>query len=94
MGGAAAASSAPNTQALQSPQGGAAEDAQRGALETLMGQIRDVDQMVQAMAGDFPHLGSDVNQIRQILKRMIIQSAAQAPAQSASGMAVPTGGTP
>lgn len=57
-----------------------------------MGQIRDIGQSIDALASDFPTLAPDVQQVKQLLKQMVVKAAQQAPAQTASGMAVPGGG--
>lgn len=72
---------------LQQP--GAGLDQQRQGLETLMGQIRDIGQQVQAIQADFPHLAPDVEQVMNKLKEIVVKAAAQAPQQTASGAAVP-----
>jgi len=77
-------------QGLQAP--GAAQDQIRQQIETLMGQVRDVKSQVDAIAADFPTLASDAEQTGQILKRMVVNAASQAPQQTASGMGVPMGG--
>lgn len=71
---------------------GAGADQIRQQLEALMGQIRDVGQMVDALAADFPTLAPDVQQVKQLLKQMVVKAAQQAPTQTASGAAVPGGG--
>lgn len=73
------------------PQGAGADGASAALMQTMQ-QIRDLGQQVDALAADLPALQPEVQQIQQILKRMVIK-AAQAPVgEPASGMAVPTGG--
>ena len=77
-------------QGLQDP--GVAQDQIRQQIETLMGQVREVKTQVDAIAADFPTLADDADKIGQILKRMVVTAASQAPQQTASSMAVPMGG--
>lgn len=77
-------------QGLQVP--GAAQDGQTGALVQVMGQIREVNDQIQALGTDFPTIAPLTTQIQQLLKQAVIQLASQAPAQTASGAAVPMGG--
>ena len=77
-------------QGLQPP--GGAQGAETGQIEVLMGQVREIQQLVKAVGADFPTLAPDAEQISQILKRMVVSAASQAPQQTASGMAVPMGG--
>ena len=91
---AAASPQTPMTQALAQglqPPGGQ-QGAETGQIEVLMGQVREIQQLVKAVGTDFPTLASDAEQIGQILKRMVVTAASQAPQQTASGMAVPMGG--
>lgn len=78
--------------AANAQQPGAGADAMRAQLESLMGSIRDIDQQVQALTADFPTLAQPAQQIRTLLKQMVVQAAQQAPQQTASGAAVPGGG--
>lgn len=64
----------------------------RAQLEALMGQIRDIGAQVEAIAADFPQLAPIVQQVTRLLKQMVVTAAQQAPTQTASGMAVPSGG--
>jgi len=89
IAGSAAPQQTALASALSGGQPGAGADAQRQGLETLMGQIRDLQQMAQAIAADFPNLAPDVQQITNICKKMVVNAASQSPAQTASGMAVP-----
>lgn len=47
--------------------------------------------MVDAIAADFPNAAQETSQIKALLKQVIVKVAQQAPTQTASGSAVPTG---
>lgn len=92
----AASPTTPMTAALaggpQMPGQGMQQEA--AGLEAVMGQIRDLDQSAQAIEADFPQLAPHVQQLKQILKRMVIDVASAAPQQTMSSAAVPMGGGP
>lgn len=72
------------------PQGGGGDQV-RAQLESLASQIRDIGQMADGIATDFPNAAQPIAQIKTLLKQIIVQAAQQAPPQTASGQAVPTG---
>lgn len=75
-------------------QGGApSSDAGRQGLEQVMGQIRDLGQQIQALGTAVPAFAPDVQQMQQILKRLIVKAAQQSPQQTASAAMVPNGGS-
>lgn len=78
---------------LIAPQAGNGGDQVRAQLQTLAGQISNIGQMVDAVAQDFPNAAQAVGQIKALLKQIIVQAAQQAPQNTASGSAVPTGGS-
>ena len=69
----------------------AGADQMRAQLQQLAGQVRDIGTMVEAVAADFPNAAQEANQIKGLLKQIIVKAAQQAPEQTASGSAVPTG---
>lgn len=71
---------------------GAGADAQQQQLQQTMGRIRDLAEQVKQLGADFPVLADDTQQIQQLLKQMVVKAAQVAPAQTASGLAVPGGG--
>ena len=83
---------APNTGMDQTAQGNGGQDGARQGLEQVMGQIRDLGQSLQAIGTAVPAFGPEVQQIQQILKRMVVKAAQQAPKQTASAAALPGGG--
>ena len=70
----------------------ASGDSGRG-LQQVMQQIRDLGQQIQALGAAVPAFGPDVQQMQQILKRLIVKAAQQAPQETASASQVPVGGT-
>lgn len=68
--------------------GAGAEQVQAG-LMALMERIRTIDLDVQGIAADMPELQPQVEQIRNVFKQMVVAAASAAPAQTASGSAVP-----
>lgn len=73
-------------------QGGAAGGGPDSGLQALMGQIRQIGQMVQQLEGTVPVLAEEAQQINALLKQMVVKAAQAQGAQTASGMAVPGGG--
>lgn len=71
----------------------AGADQVRAQIEALASQIRDVGMMVDAIAADFPNAAQEVAQVKALLKQIIVKAASQAPQATASGSAVPTGGS-
>src|SRR5688572_20363966 len=70
---------------------GQGADQVRAQLEALAGQIRDRGMMADAIATDFPNAAQEVAQVKALLKQIIVKAAQQAPQNTASGSAVPTG---
>lgn len=86
-----ASSAPPQTAALSSgAPNGAGDDT--GAMADLMGKIRQVSAAVDDLAGSDPAMAQGAQQIKSILRQMIIQAAQTASAQTPSGQAVPTAG--
>lgn len=75
-----------------SPAGGGGQDAQRQMLEQAMGKIRDFKQQIDAFGSEYPAIAPEVKQLQQILKRMIVKVAQQAPQQTGSSQNLPMGG--
>ena len=75
-----------------SPAGGGGSDQARQMLEQAMGEIRAVGQQIDEMGGKYPSVAPEVKQLKQILKRMIVKVAQQAPQQTASSANLPMGG--
>ncbi len=71
---------------------GSSPDQAREQLEGAIDSIREIDGNVQALAQQTPALAQEAQQIRQILKRMIVKTAGAAPTQTASAEAVPMAG--
>lgn len=87
MGSASAAT--PVTTQNQNPmQGGD----QTGAMPDLMGKIRQVASSVDELGASQPALAPEIQQIKAIIRQMIIKSASAASVQTPSGQAVPTAG--
>lgn len=75
-----------------SPSGAGSPDQARAQLEDLMGKIRAVGQAFQDIGQQAPSMQDEVKQVQQILKRMVVKAAQQAPQQTGSAAALPTGG--
>ena len=71
----------------------AGPDPVQAQLTELMGQIRDVVAQVDQISATYPALAQDAQQVRSLLKGMIVKAAQQAPTQSDSSSAVPMAGT-
>lgn len=76
---------------LAGGQPGQGADQMQQQLQALASQIRDVSQMAEAIAADFPDAAQEVTQIKTLLKQIIVKAAQSAPPATASGSAVPTG---
>lgn len=63
-----------------------------GALQALMGKLRQIGQMVTQLQGENPNLADQAQRINQILKEMVVTAASEQSAQTASGLAVPGAG--
>lgn len=75
-----------------SPASAGGSDAGRQMLEQAMGKIRDFKQQIDAFGTEYPAVAPEVKQLQQILKRMIVKVAQQAPQQTASSANLPVGG--
>lgn len=84
---------APPTGMDANAQGNGSDGGGRQALEQVMGQIRDLGQQVAALGSAVPAFAPEVQQIQQIVKRLIVKAAQAAPPQTASGQQVPNGGS-
>ncbi len=74
-------------------QPGQGADQMQQQLQSLASQIRDIGQMVDGIATDFPNAAQEVAAIKGQLKQIIVKAASQAPPATASSQAVPTGAT-
>jgi hypothetical protein len=75
----------------QAQAGGGSPDQARGAVEQVMAQLRQIGQQVESL-GQMPALAPEVQQLRQLLKRMIEKAGQGAPPATASAGALPMGG--
>lgn len=57
-----------------------------------MGKIRDLGSKVDELGQALPALGPEIQQMRAILKRMIVKAGSGAPGQTASATQLPMGG--
>lgn len=73
--------------ALADPQQGADQVQQQ--TEELLGQIRDLMGQVDSFVEANPMFAQDGQQVRQILRGMVVKLAKQAPTQTSSSEAVP-----
>lgn len=87
--GAASAPASPLGSALA---GGSPAGNPDGALQALMGKLRQIGQMVTQLQGENPNLADQAQRINQILKEMVVTAASEQSAQTASGLAVPGAG--
>lgn len=71
---------------------GAGGDQVQAQLQALVSQIRDLGQQVDTIGSAFPQVAPEAQQIKTLLKAILVKAAQVAPAQTASGMAVPGGG--
>lgn len=71
---------------------GAGGDNAKQGIEQVMSAIRELGQQVQQLGTMVPAFAPDVQQLQQILKRLVVKAAQQAPQQTASAQALPTGG--
>ncbi len=93
MGSAGAGSTGMDENAAGgSPAGAGGSDQARQMLEQAMGEIRTLGQSIDEMGGKYPSVAPEVKQLKQILKRMIVKVAQQAPQQTASSSNLPMGG--
>ena len=71
---------------------GAGQDAAQASLMDLMGRIRDLQVQVDDLGGQFPAIQPLAQQVRAILKQMVVAAANQGSAQTQSSAMVPGGG--
>lgn len=87
MGSASAAP--PVTTQNQNPmQGDPAQD----GVQDLMGDIRQLSSLADGLGTKQPALAPEVQQLKNILRQMIIKAASAASVQTPSGQAVPMAG--
>jgi hypothetical protein len=67
-------------------------DQQQTQLNEMMEKIRALDQAAQALGAALPTVQQEVQQIRQIVKRMVIKAGQMMPASTGSAEALPMGG--
>lgn len=72
--------------------GPVADDQMRAQLESTMGMIRDAGQKIEEIAQTFPAAQAEIQQLRQILRRLVIKAGQMGPTQNASADALPMGG--
>lgn len=89
----ASSSSAIGNLLVPGGQAAAGADQVRAQLQALAGQISSIGQEVDAIAADFPNAQQEVAQVKALLKQIVVKVAQQSPDSTASGSAVPTGGT-
>ena len=63
-----------------------------GGMTDAIGQIRQISQSIDSLSSMNPAFGPGVQQIKTILRQMIVSAAHQASMQTASSEAVPMGG--
>ena len=83
---------APSTGMDRNEQGNGS-DGSRQQLEAVMGQIRELGEQVSALGSKVPAFAPEVQQIQQIVKRLIVKAAQVAPQQTASAAQLPMGGS-
>ena len=74
-------------------QAGAGVDAQLQLLRQGVGSVRELSDDVKLLAEQFPMVAGTAEQIKQLLKQMLVEMAPEAPAQTGSSIAVPGGGS-
>lgn len=57
-----------------------------------MGAIRELGKQVEALGKQVPSAAAEIQQIRTILRKLIMKVGAQAPTQNDSARALPMGG--
>ena len=80
------------TGALDANAQGGQPAADRGVLDEVTGQIRDLKKGLDALSGKLPQSGATIKQINQLLQRLLIDAAKSSPQQNASAEALPGGG--
>jgi hypothetical protein len=69
------------------------EDQVQQRLQMLAQQVREIGQMTEALAADFPPAAQAVGQIKRLLLQIVQQAGSVAPMGTASDQAVPAGGS-
>lgn len=85
-GGGAPAPMGPGPGPAPNGQGGGAPD-----LTVVMGAIRDLGANVESLSALVPSLDPEVQQIRQILRRMVMKAGQAAPQQTSGADMLPMG---
>lgn len=76
----------------ETSQGGPPPNGDAGGAEAAMGAIRDLGQQIEALGQKIPVLQAEVQQMRQILRKMVMKAGQSAPTQNQSASALPMGG--
>jgi len=93
MMGSAASPSSPFGALASGPEGAdAAINPVQDQLAQLAGQVRDLGGQVDQIAASNPSLQQEAQQVKAILRQMILKAAQTAPMQTMSSEAVPTAG--
>ena len=71
---------------------GAGQDNAQSAITQTMGKLRDLGGSLQDLGKSNPSFAPEVQQMQQILKRLIVKAGAQGPQQTPSADQVPGGG--
>ena len=87
-----ASAAPPNTTANTQPQGDQGGGGGGGDIQALAGQIRQVAQQLDQLAQNEPTAAPIVQQIKQLLRQVIVQKAATAQQNNPSAQALPMGG--
>lgn len=69
------------------------QDQVQAQIEALASQIRDIVQMTDPIALDFPAAAQEIAQVRKLLMQIVVKAAELAPQTTPSAGMVPTGGT-
>ena len=74
--------------------GGEGGAAQQDQIQQLASQVREASAAVDEIGATNPALASEVTQIKQILRQMLVKAASVATAQNPSSLQVPMGEAP
>ena len=80
--------------AIGALQGGGEGGAQQDQIQQLASQVREASAAVDEIGATNPALASEVTQIKQILRQMLVKAASVATAQNPSSLQVPMGEAP
>lgn len=80
--------------AIGALQGGGEAGAQQDQIQQLASQIREASAAVDEIGATNPALASEVTQVKQILRQMLVKAASVATAQNPSSLQVPMGEAP